>query len=302
MREDDLLEHIRQRSLALAAGPGWAVAVGPGDDCAVLQSAGGTLVIGVDQVVAGRHFEPDATPIELIARKAVARSVSDIAAMGGVPTWALATAVLPAGYAHADELFDRMAACAQAFGCPLIGGDIASHGEASHLLTLTVTAAGSMPDGHAPVLRSGARAGDLLWLTGPIGGSFASGRHLTFEPRLQAGLACSRVGSGARAMLDLSDGLGRDAGRIARASGVVLEIDSAAIPLHPDAGGWRDAAGEGEDHELLIAADPASTLPGELGLLGPIGRVVELAAGGAPGVLFVDGTTRERGDDLGWLH
>ena len=232
MDEAELLEHIRRRSSGLAAGPGWAVDVGPGDDCAVLRGVGGTLLVGVDQLIAGRHFEPASTPIELIARKAVARSVSDIAAMGGTPSWALATATLPARYPLADALFDRMAACAQSFGCPLVGGDIASHDDAGHPLTLSVTVAGSMPKGHEPVLRSGARVGDLLWVTGPIGGSFKSGRHLEFEPRLDAGLACSRTGRGAHAMLDLSDGLGRDAARIAWASGVMLEIETSAIPLH----------------------------------------------------------------------
>ncbi|MEL6739540.1 MAG: thiamine-phosphate kinase [Planctomycetota bacterium] len=303
MNESELLTHIEARSRNLLAGGGWSVQTGPGDDCAVLRGSGGsTLLVGVDQLVAGRHFDAGATPIDLIARKAVARSVSDIAAMGGRPAWGLATALLPAGYAHADELFDAMAACAQAFGCPLVGGDIASHASADEPLTLTVTVAGTMPGGHGAVLRSGARAGDRLWLTGPVGGSLASGRHLTFEPRIEAGLACSAPGSGAHAMLDLSDGLGRDAGRIARASGVVLEIDAQAVPLHAGVGGWRAGASEGEDHELLIAFDPSSAAPAGLGLLGPIGRVLAPGEGETPGVVFLDGARRVAGDELGWTH
>jgi thiamine monophosphate kinase len=99
MRESELLDHIAARSIGLTAGPGWAVEVGPGDDCAVLRdSSGGLVLLTVDQLVEGRHFTAG-TDLDLIARKAVARSVSDIAAMGGTPAWGLATGLLPKGYA-----------------------------------------------------------------------------------------------------------------------------------------------------------------------------------------------------------
>lgn len=299
MHESQLLARIAARSAGLVAGPGWEVLVGPGDDCAVLRSdKGGLLLLTVDQLVEGRHFEPG-TPTDLIARKAVARSVSDVAAMGGSPSWALATGLLPKGMAGADDLFDAMARWASHWHCPLVGGDLASHADASQPLTLTVTVGAAVPPDHAPVLRSGARPGDLVWLTGPIGGSFASGRHLTFEPRLEAGLAASRRNSGVTAMIDLSDGLGRDADRVARASGVRIEIDAHALPLHPDAGDWRRAAAEGEDHELLITAPARPPIPG---LLGPIGAVRGATPDRRPGAVILHDQTETPAEHLGWDH
>ncbi|MCC5823712.1 MAG: thiamine-phosphate kinase [Phycisphaerales bacterium] len=299
MRESQLHEHIYARSAGLALGAGWRPLVGPGDDCAVLETPGGGIIlVTVDQLVEGRHFEPG-TDIDRIARKAVARSVSDIAAMGGSPAWALGTGLLPKGYPHADALFEAMARWARHWNCPLIGGDIASHGHPDHPLTLTVTVAGSVPDGHRPVLRSGARPGDRLWLTGPVGDALASGRHLTFEPRIEQGLAAARQGSGVTAMIDLSDGLGRDADRVARASNAVLEIDADAIPLHPGTPGWRAGAGGGEDHELLIAAEEKPDIPG---LLGPIGRVRAPGPGEAPGAMILDAGTTHPAGELGWDH
>src|SRR5262245_9051931 len=120
MRETALLSHIFRRSAGLcAAYP--HVLVGPGDDCAVLAPpGGGQLLLKVDQLVEGRHFAPPPrTPIDLIARKSIARALSDIAAMGGTPSAALAAATLPAGCGYADELFDRMAHWARHWGCPL---------------------------------------------------------------------------------------------------------------------------------------------------------------------------------------
>lgn len=299
MRESELLDHIAARSTALAAQGGWTVVVGPGDDCAVMRGpTGDTLLLTVDQLVEGRHFEAG-TDIDLIARKAVARSVSDIAAMGGLPAWGMATGLLPAGYPHADALFDAMARWAGRWGCPLVGGDVATQAQVEHPLTLTVTVGGVMDAGCTPVLRSTARAGDHVWLTGPVGGSFASGRHLRFEPRIQEGRALARAG--AHAMIDLSDGLGRDAGRVARASGVVIELDAGAIPLHPGVDGWRAGAGDGEDHELLVAGaqDLGERVPH---LLGPIGRVRAPGAGEMPGVWVIEGGHRHDASGLGWDH
>ncbi len=304
MQESQLHEHIQARSAGLLPGAGWRAVVGPGDDCAVLQSpppSGGTLLLTVDQLVEGRHYTPG-TDLDLIARKAVARSVSDIAAMGGTPAWALAAGVLPKGFARADELFDALARWAKHWSCPLVGGDIAAHGAPDHPLTLTVTVAGAMPAGHRPVLRSGARPGDRLWLTGPVGGSFASERHLSFEPCVAQGLLASRDGSGVTAMIDLSDGLGRDADRIARASGVVIEIDAAAIPLHPDTSTpphWRAAAGEGEDYELLLTCPTRPDIPG---ILGPIGHARAPDRDEPPAAFFLDQSIAHPARSLGWDH
>ncbi len=300
MRESELHDHIYKRSASLALGRGELV-VGPGDDGAVVRTPkGDLLVLTVDQLVEGRHYEPGTEP-DLIARKAIARSVSDLAAMGARPVCSLGTGLLSPDDSDADALFDAMHRWANHWGCPLIGGDIATHADPSHPRTITVTCAGSMDDGHAPVLRSGAKPGDLLYLTGQVGGSFESGWHLRFEPRLEHGLWASTKGSGVHAMIDLSDGLGRDADRVARASGVRIEIDASRLPINHRCAGWRDACSSGEDYELLIAIDPNADIPTlEPGLIGPIGVCIESET---PGAVIVDAYGREHpARDLGWDH
>lgn len=305
MAESDLLAHIRGRSTDLAglAGAFGEIVVGPGDDCAVIREPGsagpeGLLLIGVDQLVEGRHFEAG-TPIDLIARKAVARSVSDIAAMGGRPCWGLATGVLPDGFAQGNELFDAMARWARHWNCPLIGGDIAF---GPGPLSLTVTVAGRMRPGSGPLLRSGARPGDELWLTGQVGGSFESGWHLRFEPRIDAGLAAAACGT-VHAAIDLSDGLGRDAARVGVASGVRLEFEAAGLPVNHRCAGWQQAVAEGEDYELLIACAPGLPFEAEPGLFGPVGRVRACREGEPPGATIIDahGLEHDAGR-MGWDH
>lgn len=264
MRESDLLKHIYQRTGSQPARfP--QVVVGPGDDCAVV--AADATLLTVDQVVGGVHFlPPPKTSIDLIARKAIARSVSDIAAMGGSVRagWALATGCLPPDFACGNELTDALNRWAEHWGIPLVGGDIAAGPPGSPLM-LTVTIGGAPHPTRGPVLRSGARPGDLVWVTGSLGGSFADaagGRHLTFEPRLaEAEWLCDELGADLHAMMDLSDGLGRDAGRIADASAVRIELRGEAIPVHTDAGGLMAAIADGEDYELLFAAAEARRLP-----------------------------------------
>lgn len=292
MNESHLLSLIESRSQGLSLA-GAELLVGPGDDAAVVRPLGGDwLVLTVDQLVEGRHYE-SGTALDLVARKAVARSVSDVAAMGAVPVWAMATGLLPEGFQHGDELFAALHRWANRLGCPLIGGDIAS---GPGPMSLTVTVCGRMEDGHEPKLRSGAKVGDEIWITGPVGNSFASGWHLNFEPRVQVGRAASALAD-VHAMIDLSDGLGRDAGRVGRASGATLEIDAARIPLREGASDWRTAIGDGEDYELLIVG---RDLAGKLeGLIGPIGVVRE----GEPGAIVID-ESGERHDvnSLGWDH
>ncbi len=303
VREDELLERIRRRSADLAEAFGGVVVVGPGDDCAVVRTpGGGELLLTVDQLVVGRHVEPDAG-VDLIARKAIARSVSDIAAMGGSPVWAMATGLLPRSYQDADALFDRMSHWARHWGCPLVGGDIAT-GDGP--LSLTVTVAGQMQDGSAPVLRSGAREGDLVWLTGQVGGSLESGWHALFEPRLEHGRRAAAAG--VHAMIDLSDGLGKDAARVGRASGVVLELEAAGLPISHRCADWREAAGSGEDYELLICAPAGVEGEPPFGgvlpeLLGPVGRVRAPGPGEAPGAVIIDphGEAHDAAG-LGWEH
>lgn len=292
MNESTLLTLIESRSRGLSLS-GATLLVGPGDDAAILRTPGGdVLALTVDQLIEGRHYTPG-TPLDLIARKAIARSVSDAAAMGARPVWALATGLLPRGFALGDELFAAMSKWAVHFGCPLIGGDIAT---GPGPLALTVTVCGTIEPDHEPKLRSGAQAGDEIWLTGPVGNAFHSGWHLAFEPRTDIGRKASAC-AGVHAMIDLSDGLGRDAARIGQASGVALEIDASKIPLRAGATDWKQAAADGEDYELLITGkDLATALPG---LLGPIGVV----ATAQPGAVIIDAAgTRHDATNLGWNH
>ena len=243
------------------------VVLGPGDDCAVVRPPGGAMLLTVDQVIEHRHFVPG-TPLDLIARKAVARSISDLAAMGATPWCALATGALPAGFAQsdADALCISIKKWAEHWNCPMVGGDLATMPDAASPLTLTVTAIGvAHPSGHV-VTRAGAKPGDHVYVTGALGGSFdratGLGRHLTFEPRLrEAAWLLDTFGARVHAMIDLSDGLGRDAARIAQASGVRIELDAASIPRHAGVDDWRAATTDGEDYELLVCLASDCTPP-----------------------------------------
>ncbi len=309
VQENRLLKLIAERSAHL--GP--LVAIGPGDDCAGVRIAPNPsfpadLLVTVDQLIQGRHFEPD-TALDQVAHKAVARSVSDIAAMAASPAWALATGALPASMsdADADVLFTAMQATARAFGCPIVGGDIATV-PAGAPMVLTVTIAGTPHTTRGPVLRSTAQVGDAIYVTGRIGGSFASGRHLTFEPlHIQAHALADALRAGLHAMIDVSDGLGRDAARLGDASGVCLRINAADIPLHADAcdRGPMACAGEGEDYQLLFTAADDGDCPAELPAgvrVTRIGRVEPRAENG-PGCVIIDDAGREHdATNLGWDH
>lgn len=298
MRERDLLRHIYERSADLTEAAG--ILTGPGDDCAVIRSPDAPLLLTVDQLVGRRHFDPDTTPLDLIARKVVARSISDIAAMGGTPSCALATGCLPDSFEDADELFDRMAAWARHFHCPLVGGDIAA---TDGPLVLTCASIGIAHASRGPVLRSQAQPGDTVCVTGRLGGSLETGHHLHFEPRVaEAAALCGTLADRLGAMIDLSDGLGIDASRVAEASRVRIEIDAAQIPLNDSIQDWRQAASDGEDYELLFTvcgdADLAGVALPSATPITEIGRVVK-----GEGCVIID-TNRQTHDaaQLGWDH
>ncbi|MBX3403075.1 MAG: thiamine-monophosphate kinase [Phycisphaeraceae bacterium] len=298
MRENQLLAHIHARSADLVAAFG-EVVVGPGDDCAVVRAGTGSLLLlTVDQLVEGRHFAADAAAAE-IAHKAIARSISDIAAMGGTPAWALATGLLPRHYERADELFDAMSAAARQMGAPLVGGDIATWDGA---LALTCTVGGAPHPARGPVLRAGARPGDDLWVTGRIGGSLRSGRHLRFVPRTTIGAwLCDALGPALHAMIDISDGVGVDSARLAAASGIRAVIDLPRIPLHDGVVDPLAAIGEGEDYELLFAVAPGSALPPQAPDGTPLTRIGRCAEGS--GCIALDSGGHEHDcAHRGWEH
>ncbi len=234
------------------------VVMGPGDDAAVVRApAGEELVLTSDPLIEGIHFLPQASP-KAIGRKAVGRVLSDLAAMGARPLWALINVVASPScvIGRLTRIYEgavRMAAC---HGMAIVGGDVAQ----GPRLELHVFGVGCVPRGRA-LRRSGARPGDVLYVTGTLGGS-AAGRHLRFEPRVEEG-TWLRAGNWVTAMMDLSDGLATDLRRMMSASGTGAEIRVEKLPVSAAAqraarGGpaWRHALTDGEDYELLLAVRP----------------------------------------------
>lgn len=231
------------------------VVVGPGDDCAVLESAdpGRYELLKTDCLVEGVHFLPGTDP-EQVGWKALCRSLSDIAAMGGTPRAALITLAVPGDrpVATVEGWYRGLRRAADTFGVSIVGGETSSlpPGAGAAFLAVTIT---GMVDRDRCLFRSGARLGDLIAVTGRLGGSFHSGRHLDFVPRLReaAWLARQSVGR-PTAMMDLSDGLAKDLPRLTKASGLSgWRLDPEKIPRHEgcDIAG---AIGDGEDYELLL--------------------------------------------------
>jgi len=238
--------------------PGGAV-VGIGDDCAVLSTFLGEPLVTVDMLMDGVHFRLDEAGPAAVGRKAMGVNLSDIAAMAGVPTSAVVAVALPRRDADAIArgLVEGLDAMAGAFGVEVVGGDTNAW-DGPLVIAITVL-------GHAtargPVLRSGARPGDAILVTGPLGGSLA-GRHLRPAPRIREALLIhERVPI--HAMIDLSDGLSSDLGHILDAGGGLGAIlDADAIPVHPDVtadgrSAIDHALDDGEDFELCLCLDPS---------------------------------------------
>ncbi|HEV2790897.1 MAG TPA: thiamine-phosphate kinase [Solirubrobacterales bacterium] len=281
MGEFELLAKLRER----LPRDGARVHLGSGDDAAVTVPGGATAT-SVDAIVEGVHFRREEAELRLVGRKAMATALSDLAAMGAEAGEAYVVLGAPSDLGEEDflALLDGLLELAAETGTTLAGGDVTR----APTLTLAVTVVGHAEAPERLVSRGGAEAGDLLVLTGEIGAAAAGrlllddpdlaaavpeataarlrARQLVPAPRLRSGQALAAAG--ARAMIDLSDGLAGDAAHLARASDVALRIDAAVLPLAAGVAEVAAAAGRdplesavsgGEDYELL-AALPADAL------------------------------------------
>jgi thiamine-monophosphate kinase len=254
--EFDLIRGLQQR-----VSPHRSVAVGIGDDTAVLRrpQGGSQQLVTVDLVAEGTHFTlPEATPAQ-IAHKALAVNLSDIAAMAGSATAAFVAVALnrSLGSPFAEELFAGLHAAAARFGVTIAGGDTNIW---TGPLVVSITLLGEST-GSGPVLRSGAQPGDWLFVTGALGGSLA-GRHLQITPRLEEAARLHELVN-LHAMIDLSDGLSRDVKHITTEQGLGFALQANRIPIHGDVPGdlpqgarINRALHDGEDFELLFAVSP----------------------------------------------
>jgi thiamine-monophosphate kinase len=297
---------------------GTSTLLGPGDDAAVVGAPDGRVVISTDVLVEGRHFRRDWSSGEDVGWRAAVQNLADIAAMGARPTSVVVTLVAPADLpvAWVTGFARGLALACGPHGVGVVGGDL-SGGDA---VVVSVAVHGDL-GGRAPVLRSGARPGDVVGHAGSLGRSAAglalllAGRpadepelvaaYLRPRSPLAAGPAAAQAG--ASAMLDVSDGLLRDAGRLARASGVTLDL-AVGSALGPDvdalaplaavlgerAEGWVLTGGE--DHGLLATFPPDVELPPPFR---PVGLVLPALADGVP--VLVDGLAPQIASP-GWDH
>jgi len=233
------------------------VALGPGDDTAVLNwPAGVSCLVTTDMLLEGSCFLLDEAGPRLVGRKALAVNLSDIAAMAGRPVAAVVSVGLPrrGGRALAEQLYGGLRELADQFKTDIIGGDTNSW---NGPLVINVALLGE-PTGRGPVTRAGAQPGDWLFVTGALGGSIR-GKHLTFTPRVEEAQrlqAWTRL----KAMIDISDGLAADLQHLCKESGCGALVEEAAVPISPAAEQMNDgrsaldhALGDGEDFELLFA-------------------------------------------------
>jgi len=313
------IEAIRRR-----AGPGTSgnLRLGMGDDCAVLRpSPGEEICVTTDFSLEGVHFRRDWHPPEAVGHRCLARGLSDLAAMGAEPLGVFLSLALPARISAAwvDRFFRGFLALAAEHRVTLAGGDTA---QSPGPMAADIVAVGQAPREKA-LLRSGARVGDILFVTGSLGGAAAELRaiashparflrmhgaadghpHLYPQPRLAAG---RRLRGVAHAMIDISDGLSTDLAHVCRASGVSATVEQAELPVHPLAAREPDALelalNGGEDYELLFTAPPNARIPRRIGGV-PVHRIGAIEKRGEPLLRLrtPEGRTR-RLEPAGWEH
>ena len=274
---------VRSTSSTLAS-KGWKLLVGIGDDAAVLQPPAGSrpLVFASDMLVENVHFRRRRLTPERIGWKALARNLSDLAAMGAAPVAAVVSLGLPRATPDmfVRGLYRGLARCARKFDIALVGGDTTRASQ----VVVDVAVLGEVRKGRA-ISRRGVLAGDRLFVTGRLGNSYASGKHARFTPRLREAeklRACADI----RAMIDLSDGLAAGLWELAKQGRVRLHVRADAIPRSPGVRLLDQALNEGEDFELLFAvsAKDAAAVPRRIGAC-PVTAIGEAVQGRAAVVL-----------------
>jgi thiamine-monophosphate kinase len=329
-----IIRHIRGRA---GRSVSKAVRLGIGDDCALLRPRSGyELAVTTDLTIAGTHFRLDWHTPESAGHRALARGLSDLAAMGALPLAAFLSLGLPRELAHpkgrwatswAARFLDGLLALAREFKIPLAGGDLSE----TPVPLADIVLIGWVPAGKA-LLRSTARAGDLLYVTGVLGGGAASlpfldrmakvtkagrmgldprrvpknlepllTRHFWPEPRIAQGLRLRSKGL-ASAAIDLSDGLSTDLTHLCEESRVAAEIDTALLPVHPGAN-LDYALHGGDDYELLFTASPDARIPKKIGgvTITRIGRILPERRN-RPAVTILTPHGRQALRPRGWEH
>jgi thiamine-monophosphate kinase len=292
MRETAIVQRIR--ALAEAGRHDPAIIRGIGDDCAIFRPRPNEdLVFTSDFVLEDRHFTLRTHTARDVGHGALARSLSDLAAMGSKPVFCLVSLAIPArlGASWVRGFYKGLLSLAAKYDVTLAGGDLAQFEK----VIADVTCCGRVPRGKA-ILRSGAKPGDRIYMTGALGASaraLALGRRADGpEPRIRAGIALRRLGVSAG--MDLSDGLSLDLHRLCLESGVSAELES-DLPIAPGAS-LKEALHGGEDYELLLTASPEKKLPPRIAGL-PITQIGTITRGHAGQVYFKKRPLRAKGFD-----
>jgi len=259
-----------------------------GHDAAVVRGSRWSL-LKVDNLIEGVHFTSRTAP-RWIGHKAMARPLSDIAAMAGTPRYALIAWAMPRRASRIIKpVFTGIRKTGEQYGVRIVGGDLSVY-DGPFMISVSIYG----EPGPKTFTRDGAKPGDLICVTGPLGGSIR-GKHLTFQPRFKEARALAKSG-GLHAMMDISDGLLIDLDRMCEASGVGATIVEGLVPISKDAGSIEHALTDGEDYELLAAV--TEKVAHRLKFLFPIGEFTE-----RPGLrILTQDLEFRRAKPLGWTH
>lgn len=309
LKELDLIRRIRRSATRGRQKPGRGI----GDDCAVLDiPRGHEVLVTTDFSLEDIHFRRDWHPADSVGHRCLARGLSDVAAMGGIPHSAFLSLALPAELPQrwVDEFIRGFLKLARGYKVRLAGGDTA---QSPNGILADIIVIGSVPSGKA-VLRSGARAGDIIYVSGTLGASVATlqelrrgkkfwpvtqPRHFYPDPRIALGQYL-REKKLATAMIDTSDGLSTDLRHICEESGVGALVEAAALPKPPGDDALQYALHGGEDYELLFTAPPNRRIPANIAGA-PLARIGEIIRGRQMKLRTADGKSHPL-QPAGWQH